>query len=259
LRVQLTGNGYLPKLILCVLGNSDLESRCGHLLDAEGVECEWREHDDRMPSTFQASACRCDPSLTAADFASIAEHSQVLYILSPHLTSSDAPSASARFLRLGQRLLEAGALAIKCESSGIAHGRARWLELARESEGADPWSALFRGYVQLPIQNDDNYYTCGLHLLGQPDLIASSAVLSEAFGPKENQAWTAVGLFRVFAHYLLAECTPGQFASGHTFSMDGESPRFRVLREECTEYEEDDFFFNPFGLWRFAEVVKRSD
>jgi hypothetical protein len=70
LRVQLTGNGCLPKLILCVLGNADLESRCGHLLDAEGIEHEWHEHDDRMLSAFQSSACQCDPSLTENDFAS---------------------------------------------------------------------------------------------------------------------------------------------------------------------------------------------
>ena len=256
LRVQLTGNGCLPKLILCVLGDADRESRCGQLLDAEGIEHEWHEHDDRMISAFQSSACQCDPSLTENDFASIVEHSRVLYILSPNFTAADAPDVSRGLLRLGGRLLEAGALAMKCESSGIAHGRARWLELAREAEDADSWLALYRGYVQLPIQDGDDYYTCGLHLLGQPDLIASGALLRQVRGSTKDPGWTAVELFRAFAHYQLAECTPGQFASGHTFSPDAASPRFRVLWEECTGYEEDDFFFNPFGRWRFAELVK---
>jgi hypothetical protein len=150
----------------------------------------------------------------------------------------------------------AGQTGTVCESSGIAHGRARWLELAREAEIADSWSALFRGYVQLPIQNGDDYYTCGLHLLGQPDLIASGTLLREAYDSTEDQAWMAVHLFRAFACYLLAECTPGRFASGHTFSLDAASPRFRVLWEDCAGYEEDDFFFNPFGRWRFAELVR---
>jgi len=35
----------------------------------------------------------------------------------------------------------------------------------------------------------------------------------------------------------------------------GESPRFRVVWERRTIYEEDKCFFNPFGRWRFAELV----
>jgi hypothetical protein len=256
LRVQFTGNGCLPKLILCVLGDADLESRCGQMLRAEGIEHEWSEHGDRMTPAFKASACRCDPSLTADDFASLAKHSRVLYVVSKNFTAQDAPSVSSAFLHLGRRLLEAGGLAMKCESSGVAHGRTRWLELARETDGADIWSALLRAYVQLPIQSGDDYHTCGLHLLGQPDLIASGTMLRKAYGSNEDPAWKAVDLFRVFAHYLLSECTPGHFGSGHTFSPDAASPRFRVHWEECTGYEEDDFFFNPFGRWRFAELVR---
>ncbi len=256
LRVQITGTGYLPKLVLCILGDAELESRYRRLLDEEGIEHEWRERDDRMVSAFQASACRCDPSLTADDFASIVGHSRVLYVLSTNFTAEDGPNVGRRFLCLGRRLLEAGALAMKCESSGIAHGRARWLELARDAEGADSWTALVRGYVQLPIWNGEDYHTCGLHLLGQPDLIVSGSGLREAYDSTQDQAWTAVDLFRVFANYLLAECTPGRFASGHTFSLDAASPRFRVFWEHCTGYEEEEFFFNPFGRWRFAEFVK---
>lgn len=255
LRVQLTGNGYLPKLVLCVLGGADLDSRCGPILDAEGLEHEWQGRDDQMIPAFQASACRCDPSFTADDLASVAGHSRVLYLLSPNLTAQDAPRESLRFLHLANRLFEAGATAIKCESSGIAHGRDRWIELARDAE-AEPWAALLRGYVQLPILNGDDFYTCGLHLLGQPDLIASRTLLRNASGSTDDPAWTAVQLFRVFAYYLLTECTPGQFASGHTFSLDAESPVFRLRWEECNGYEQDDLFSNPFGRWRFAELLK---
>ncbi len=255
LRVQITGNGCLPKLILCVLGDRDLKSECGAMLEAEGIEHEWRERDDRMLSAFRASACRCDPSLAANDLASIAEHSQVLYIVSPSLTAEDGPGASLRFLRLGRRLLESGAVALKCESSGVAHGRSRWIELARDSERPDSWLALLRAYVQLPIQSGDDFFTCGLHLLGRPDLIVSGALLRGGTDSSGDQAWNAVNLFRTFAHYLLAECAPGEFGSGDTFSADMSSPRFRVRWEVCTGYDEDDFFFNPFGRWRFAELV----
>lgn len=256
LRVEFTGNGYLPKIVLCVLGDAELASRCGPVLEAEGVEHEWYPRDERMMSAFQASASQCDPSLMESDLAGIAGHSQVLYVLSKNFTAQDGPSVGRAFLRLGRRLLEAGAVAMKCESSGVAHGRARWLELAGAVDSTDPWPALLRSYVQLPLQSNDDRYTCGMHLIGQPDLVASGALLHEGYGPAEDPMRNAVDLFRAFAYYLLAECLPGRFASGHTFSLDATSPRFRVLWEECTGYDEDDFFFNPFGRWRFAELVK---
>jgi hypothetical protein len=63
-----------------------------------------------------------------------------------------------------------------------------------------------------------------------------------------------VELFRPFALYLLAECAEGTFGSGHTFSVSKGAPRYRVTWEPCTGYEEDDFFFNPFGRWRFTPL-----
>ena len=61
----------------------------------------------------------------------------------------------------------------------------------------------------------------------------------------------AVKLFTAFALYLLAECPEGEFASGHTFRTGNKAPRYRVEWEPCIGYDEDDFFFNPFGRWRF--------
>jgi len=89
-----------------------------------------------------------------------------------------------------------------------------------------------------------------------PTLIVSDALLREAYGTTVNRGYTAVNLFRAFGLYLLAECRVGQFMSGHTFASDAESPRFRVIWEDCTEYEEDKFFFNPFGRWRFAGIAR---
>src|SRR5262249_23515956 len=144
-------------------------------------------------------------------------------------------------------------IAMKCESSGMAHARSRWIELAAQAEewhkapnlqgaGGGFWSALHRAYVQLPIQSEDSFYTCGMHLLGKPDLIVATELMP---------ANKAVELFDVFAMYLLAECPDGGFASGHTFQASKAAPRFRVVWEQCTYYEEDEFFFNPFGRWRF--------
>jgi hypothetical protein len=256
LRVQLTGNGCLPRIVFCVLGGADLVSKAQPILEAEGIEHDWLERDERMVPAFKASASRYDTSLEAEDLASIAGHAKLLYVLSKNFTAQEGPVISRSFLRLSRRLLEAGGLALKCESSGIAHGRSRWLELARKTEGDDFCSALLHAYVQMPISNGDDYYTCGMHLLGMPDLIVSDTLLREAYGSTKNHGYTAVNLFGTFALYLLAECPDGQFKSGDTFATDAESPSFRVMWENCTGYDEDDLFFNPFGRWRFAKVLQ---
>jgi hypothetical protein len=255
LRVQLTGNGYLPKIVLCAVGDDNLTTSFSPILKAEKLEHEWKEHDERMVGAFEASACRFDPSLEQNDLESIAAHAKVLYVLSKNFTAAEAPSTSRSFLRLVGELLKVGAAAVKCESAGITHGRQRWLELADEAKKDDCWPALFRAYVQLPIQDGDDYYTCGMHLLGKPDLIVSDRLLRKAFRSTKAKPHEAINLFRAFALYLLMECKEGQFGSGHTFSVDAESPHFRVLWEQCTGYDEDEFVFNPFGRWRFAEIA----
>jgi hypothetical protein len=244
LRVQLTDTGYLPKIVLCVLGDGGLRRQWEPILQSEGIEHEWADADGRMPRAFQASAAGYNRSLGGDDLATVAGHSEVLYLLSRNFTAQEAAEVSASFLRLGGRLLEAGAVAMKCESSGIAHSRARWRVLAAASSSATS-PALLRAYVQMPLLADDDYISCGLHLLGQPDLIVSRSLLSDAD--------RVVNLFLTFAFYLLSECPAGQFAPGHTFRIDTSSPRYRVMWEACAGYAEDDLFFNPFGRWRFAE------
>lgn len=45
-----------------------------------------------------------------------------------------------------------------------------------------------------------------------------------------------------------------RFHSGHTFRLSETSPRFRLIWEECDGYDEDDYFFNTFGRWRFTAI-----
>jgi hypothetical protein len=175
--------------------------------------------------------------------------------LSKGFTAQDAPEVSKSFLQLGQRLLAAGGLGLKCESSGIAHGRSRWFKLARMAEGEHSWYALYRAFVQFPIKNGDDSYSCGMHLLGKPDLIVSNALLREGYGPTTDLGSAAANLLTIVSHYLLAECPIGKFMSGQTVSTDAESPRFRILWEPCTGYDEDHPFFNPFGRWRFERLI----
>jgi hypothetical protein len=263
LRVQMTGHGDLPQLVFCVPGGDDLVETAGPILEAEGIEHEFRPREKHLEKAFEASEFRSEPSLEPEDWDLIRAHTKVLYVMSRPLPASEGPGACDTFLRLGRRLLEAGGVAIKCDSSGIAHSRRRWIELDENASrhidappGDDQamwefWYALFCAYVQFPIGDDDDWYTCGMHLLGQPDTILSTRLFREA-GLSSD---TAIELLRAFGVYLLAECPEGGFGTGHTFRTDAQSPRFRLTWEKCDRYKEDDFFFNPFGRWRFAEIV----
>jgi hypothetical protein len=240
LRVEQSGKGYLPKIVLCVVGDAAFGGIAAELLTAESVECEVTEHDERMTKAFRASACRVAPSFTDEEFSVIERHDSVVYALGCNFGAGAALAEARRMLELGARLLQSGGVAMKCESAGIAHGRARWLALAKDESN----EALFHAFVRYPIGGEEDFYSCGLHLLGRPDLIVSRVAV-------EENPMVAVNLFQTFALYLLTECPPNRFASGHTFRCDQGSPDYVVRWEPCHGYAEDDFFFNPFGRYRF--------
>src|SRR5690242_5916345 len=47
LRAQMIG-GYLPKIVLCIPGNDEFRAKSETILQAEGIEHEFREHDDKL-------------------------------------------------------------------------------------------------------------------------------------------------------------------------------------------------------------------
>lgn len=259
LRVEFTGRGYLPKIVMCLPATQASVPNLQGILAEEETDFEISDYDAAMVDAFEkADLGRC-PSLTKLELGSIAEHSSIVYILSDNFPARFAVNRAYHFLRVGSRLLEAGAIAMKCESSGIAHSRQRWLELAGQAErGADGewilfWSALFDAFVQFPIVLEDDFYSCGMHLLGKPDVIVSRELMQQT-RKTESATDSIVYLFEVFCLYLLAECEDGTFASGYTFQPDLEWPSFRVVWEECTGYDQDDLFYNPYGRWRFTSV-----
>jgi hypothetical protein len=254
LRVQMVG-GYLPKLVLGIPGDDDFRRASETILQAEDVEYQFRGHDPNLLRAFRASSMAW-PSFSEEEFARIDRHETVLYILSKNFTAAEAPAISHAFLNLTKRLLDAGGIAAKCESSGISHSRERWLKHAEVAALDDyhRWTALYVAYVQRPISGNGDLYSCGMHLLGAPDMIVSESILKPNREAGQSTIGAAAQLFQVFAVYFLGECPVGKFASGHTFSIERDAPRYRVIWEPCTTYAKDDLFFNPFGRWRFTAV-----
>jgi hypothetical protein len=246
----------VPRHVICALGPwSDLDAiqkavrkagGPGFLVDHRHSQCE---PDPRMGKAFVAAADRVRPSLKHEDHAVIAKHKAVAYVMSPRLVTAEALEISRRMLTVVRALFDAGSVAVKGESSGIAHGAARWKELeARVTRAAgnedtlERTSALIQAWVRRPIKDGELLYSCGMHLLGEHDVevMASKDV-------HDDIAW-----MDLLAIYLLAERPTRGLRDGEGFRqrLDGER---RILRlTTCERFGSEDFMFNPFGYWRLT-------
>lgn len=236
-----------PRHVICILHTDKTPVRqlCSQFSGFEyDIDYSRNVPDPRMMSSFSASADRVAPSITTADWNAIEGHSAVSYVLSPPMNAQNALEVSGQTLSLVAAVLKAGASAVKGESSGIAHGRSYWLELA-DHAASSLESALIRAWVRYPISDDTALYSVGMHLLGMPDLEI------DRVGPTEADA---IDAFSGFLHFLLID-KPGNLAAGHTFHTQPDSVRFQLSRTKCTRYEHDDFFYNPYGYWRLCTVT----
>lgn len=250
----------LPRHVLCALGAwKSLAPVARVVRQAGGGDFTFDdEHsqlapDPRMMGAFDAAADRVKPSLLRQDREAILKHSAVVYVLSPPLPAADAPELSTRALSLVTALLDAGAAAIKNESSGIAHGAARWRALAtralRASGGAagrpdrlERASALYAAWVRRPIRDTALLYSCGMHLLGERDVELPP-------GPQlsEDLDW-----LDLLALYQLAEKPARGLVAGEGFRRRPQGERRILELHACERYAMDDFSYNPYGYWRLV-------
>jgi len=138
------------------------------------------EADDRMDRSFGVCWDRVYPNAwTEADEEAVASHGAVMYALSPSLERADAAAAAADAVRFVVHLLDHGATAVKGESAGVAHGAARWRQLASELEAA---TGLARDRVarlamtKRPLGGDGCYESLGNHLVGLPEVYVTKVV-----------------------------------------------------------------------------------
>ncbi|WP_157995698.1 hypothetical protein [Thermomonospora amylolytica] len=233
-----------PRHVVCVLGTGlDLdvvedvvrETGSGFTVDREYSA---NEPDPRMPRAFEA--CMAAATFTEQDWRAVEEHDTVAYVLSPPMTAGTSAAVSRMTLQVTAALLEAGATAAKNESNGLAHGRAQWLDLARRSaaEPGDEEQAvvLAHAWVKRPILDGGHLYSCGMHLLGHPD-VELEIDDPDAVGPDQ------VELMDALAIYLMTERRALEMRDGEGFRLAPDAPRWILRRRECRRYDEDDFFF----------------
>jgi hypothetical protein len=186
---------------------------------------EIEEHNPQLQEAFRiAGGGRIPPEALAA----IGKHQFTLYVLSAGASVDEAKD----MMKVGGALLDSGGLAVKVESSGVAHSAEQWREIANSEDLFD----LYTAFVTL-IGDKGCFYSCGMHNFGLPDCTVSDSVAANE----------AAALMNSLNYYQVAESPDLQ--SGQTFSVDAASPRYKLVMKSDTNYEEEHPFHNPFGVW----------
>ncbi|TDC79302.1 hypothetical protein [Actinomadura sp. 7K507] len=243
-----------PRHVLCVLGSGfglgDMERVAGEygglVLDREYSE---DEPDPRMPEAFEASMAGAP--FEDADRDAVESHDTVGYLLSAPMMRGLAADTSRRLLEATAALLRSGAAAVKNESSGTAHGRDRWLALAEqaaEAKDEELAGTLVEAWVKRPIYDGEVLYSCGMHLLGAPDveIEVDEEQLTEDGVPELAMHLDALAI------YLLTDPRAQEIEDGAGFRLTEDAPRHILRTGTCDRYEDDDLFFNPYGYVRLT-------
>lgn len=187
---------------------------------------------DHDPALGYAFALAGSQSLTDADIERINTHTYTLYLIG----KEGSIERAQHMLQLSADLIRAGGLAVKVETTGIAHSARDWLTLANDQQPA----ALYQAYVTF-VSGENSVYSCGMHNLGFPDAMVSSTV----------PASDAADLLETFLVYMLQE--QPTFRTGETFSTAADMPSYTLQHVPCTLYPHDDPFYNPYGMWKLIK------
>ncbi|CAH0230728.1 hypothetical protein SRABI96_02669 [Peribacillus sp. Bi96] len=200
-------------------------------------------HNKDKNITFQAEVQDYEPTLKETfSYASkgafseslleeINDHTFTVYIIAD---ISDTGNVTD-LIDAGAAILRAGGLAVKIETAGIAHSKMDWLQLHHNPDIL----SVYAHFVTI-IGEEDYYCSFGMKAFGLPD-----AVTLNTMSPKE-----AAALLNTFNYYHVGERP--LFTNGETFSIQKDAPNYILTGLQDFRYEEDNPFYNPFGLWNLG-------
>jgi len=209
----------------------------GVLLDRatnEGFDVQILEPNSDLRDAFQLAS---RGALSFEALEAIDRHTFTIYLVASGGTTEHAKT----LLHVANGLLRAGGLAVIVESAGIAHSPAAWLDFCLKTKLED----LLAAYVTF-YGADGVFFSCGMHNLGLPD----------AFVEADLSPDDATELLHMFCGHLLLD--EPKLDDGHTFSVDEKSKHYRLDKDPCTQFEPDDLYHNPFGVWRITRKAKRG-
>ncbi|MBR1121049.1 hypothetical protein JQ628_05940 [Bradyrhizobium lablabi] len=234
-----------PRHVLCFLGGEGGKQRLSEAVSgaiaefAKGFAIDEiysrTEADPRMERSFGVCWDRVEPNAwTDKDEEAVLNHKSVLYVQGPPMTADTAVTVSAGALMLVVAAIKAGAVAIKGESAGIAHGLARWQRLAIQAGSAlqsDDDLALRRicrlAFAKRPLSSEKYLESVGFHLIGLPDVY-----VAKSYGSEREAVALMDGVAEDMARQKLGDVLRARKAT--------------LSREQS--YAADDFKFNPYGI-----------
>ena len=206
-----------------------------------------------MARSFEVSFQPAVGASYCSDWEAIQAHTSVAYILSPPLNQRTSQSMTGSALLLVKDLFDVGAVAVKSESGGVTHGRETWLKLVDDysdamvkDDDANASAALYYAWVRRGLlwQQEDVFYTVGMHLLGHREC---------EFQPAIDQS-DAMGWIDLLALYLLYDKPDRAVLNGEGFRQNADGPRKIIRQYPCIRYEQDDFRHNPYGANRLTSA-----
>jgi len=200
-----------------------------------------RAADEELAREFLAGECPIRPSLDDDVRNAIEKHKSIVVVHpTPDLTGWDAARAA---LRCAAGIVDAGATAVRCTNSGLAHSADRITALERMADGAEAegnrsllGEVLYLAFVMPYTMRRRRARTMGMALLESSDV--------QLTGPLTPT--NAMDAMEALCLRVLSGRAPG---SGDTVRADPDSPALTVeLVPDPTPGREH----NPFGLWQMT-------
>ncbi|WP_020059916.1 DUF4261 domain-containing protein [Bacillus sp. 123MFChir2] len=201
-----------------------------HMEKNIGFEIDVYNHDYSLGEAFlYAGGGRFNQELLSR----LEEHTHTVYVTAK---VSDMQSIK-EVIDVGMALLNAGGIALKIETVGLAYSKEEWKQLANNKE-------LFPVYSHVVnlIGDEKGYYSCGMQIFALPDAMVHSSISLEE----------AADLLNDFNLYYLVE--KPKLKDGDTISFTQNSPVYKLSQCNDYRYEQDDPFYNPCGLWKLEQV-----
>ena len=240
-----TGSSVKPRHVLCFLGGernlARLSDAASHAIKdfATGFSIDnaysRNEPNEQMSRSFEVCWDRVQPDAwSTADEQAVANHQSVLYVLGPPMTADNAVTVSAGALLLVSTLIATGAIAVKGESAGVAHGLDRWRELIVQGSVAlksDDDFSLRRtcrlAFAKRPLASQHDLESVGFHLVGQP----------EVYVPKSRGSEREI--------VAIMDAVADEIAQR---GLQSALKHYDASLSFASSYEDDDFKFNPYGI-----------
>jgi len=188
--------------------------------------------DETLPEKFRHLGMRSQVS--EESLKQIDAYEQAVYLI--HDTGS---FDSAKILALaGRAILKAGGYGINVDTCNKIFEKDHWMDLTADASLYN----LYEMFVHDAIQDEQgNLFSCGMQHLGLKDTIIYGL-----------PAKTAHSTLKIWGSYQVIE--QPVLKIGETFSIAPDAPRFRILKEKNPVYQQDELFYNPFGMWKLKLI-----